>query len=81
MNDHFSAWMKSVGEGNVTIGTLHIGYKVRKGNILAMLSKRPHRLVVKKWNTIVAVSHAKYWQSYLNCSHQRRLSLWRSTKH
>lgn len=64
MNYHFSVWMKSVCEGNVTIGTLHIGYKgyeVRKGNILEVLSKRHHRLVVKTWNIIVSVSHAKYW--------------------
>lgn len=82
MNYRFSAWMKSVCEGNATIGTLHIGYKgyeVRKGNILKVLSKR-HRLVVKTWNIIVAVSHAKYWQSYLNCSCQSQLSLWCSAK-
>jgi len=63
MNDHFSTWMKSVYEDNVTIGTLHIGYKeykVRKGNLLEVLSKRRHRLVIKIWSIIMAVNHAKY---------------------
>lgn len=60
MNDHFSEWMKGVCEGNVTIGTLYMQYKVRKGNILKVLSRRPHRLVVKIHSIMVAIHHAKY---------------------
>lgn len=60
MNDHFSKWMKSVYEGNATIGILYMRYKVRKGNILEVLSKRPHRLVVKIHSTLVIIHRAKY---------------------